>query len=295
MWENSRRVDFVGWDFDLDTRRMSLSQKNHYKAVYYFFMVNTRKAQSLHTMQALASRETRYATVCRHMRPFTAAFYAMTTQYGNSQSAMRKMSVLAVMDVQMWRAFLCLLAFDERNYARSIESFRVQVPLFRIEYDASLTGLGIVISKRGGMQQDWTLVQYLGMQFPFTINGDSSYQNTCEFLAMCAGVFAIWLSGEQHFTYELIGDSMSSLKWSRSAYTKSCLARNSSIGLSLIAIKADAWLNWTTHIPGKQNIICDGLSRDCNFSHESLPVQCKVDVRHVHKIMDFLLLCDPTV
>jgi hypothetical protein len=212
------------------------------------------------------------------MKPYTAAFYAMTTYYGGSSSALRKMSALAIMDVQMWRAFLCLLAFDEKNYARTIESFRVQVPLFKIEYDASLTGLGVVISQRNGVGQDWIIVQYLVLKFPFQVNGDSSYQNTCEFLALITGVYVIWLMGERHFTYELIGDSMSSLKWSRAEYTKSCLARNASIGLSLLAIKADAWLNGTTHVAGKLNVICDGLSRNINFTHESKNSRFSVDL-----------------
>jgi hypothetical protein len=106
-WEMGRRVDFVGWDFDLDTRRVTLSRKNHYKAVYYFFTVDTSKPQLSHTMQALASRATRYSTVCRHMRPYTAAFYAMTTQYGESSSVMRRMSVLAVMDVHITGKVRC--------------------------------------------------------------------------------------------------------------------------------------------------------------------------------------------
>ena len=92
---------------------VSLSQKNYYKAVYYFFIVDVRKPQSLHTMQALASRATRYSTVCCHMKPYTAAFYAMTTLC-KSPSVMRVMSKVAALDVLMLRAFLCLLAFDEK-------------------------------------------------------------------------------------------------------------------------------------------------------------------------------------
>jgi hypothetical protein len=133
------------------------------------------------------------------------------------------------------------------------------------------------------------------MTFPFTVNGDSSYQNTCEFLAIIIGVYVIWLLGKQHFVYELVGDSMSSLKWSRAEYTKSCIARNASIGLSLLAIKADAWLNGTTHIiAGKQNIVCDGLSRNSNYVHDTLLVQFKVSEVHVTRIRNFLLICDPT-
>jgi hypothetical protein len=217
-WEFGRSIDFVGWQFNLDSRRVTLSKKNHYKAIYYFFIVDTEKPQSLQTMQMLASRATRYSMVCRHMRPYTAAFYKMTTSF-TSTSARRMISRTAVMDVQMWRAFLCLLAFDETKYVRTIESFLPQVSKFRIEYDASLTGLGWVTSIRG-INGEWKVIQFAGMLFPFDVHKDSSFQNTCEYLAVIAAVYALYLLGHQGFTYELIGDSMSSLKWSRSEYTK---------------------------------------------------------------------------
>jgi hypothetical protein len=47
------------------------------------------------------------------MKPYTAAFYAMTTLC-KSPSVMRVMSKVAALDVLMLRAFLCLLAFDEK-------------------------------------------------------------------------------------------------------------------------------------------------------------------------------------
>jgi hypothetical protein len=59
----------------------------------------------------------------------------------------------------------------------------------------------------------------------------------------------------------------------------------------LLSIKADAWLNGTTHVAGKLNVVCDGLSRDINFTHESIPVHLDVRVQIIH---DFLLICDPT-
>jgi hypothetical protein len=285
-WENGRRIDFVGWDFNLDTRLVTLSKKNHYKAIYSYF----KEAQTLQTMQELASRATRYSTVCRYMRPYTAAFYAMTTGF-RSESARHKLSAEAVMDVQMWKAFLCLLAFDEQNYARPIESFRAHPSRFRIEYDASLTGLGLVLSER--CDQDWAIIQYVGMIFPFDVKKDSSYQNTCGYLAIVAGVFVLHLLEYKHFAYELVGDSMSSLKWSRAQYTKSVIARKASVGLSLIAIQADATLNGTQHIAGELNVICDKLSRSSGFCHPTLPLEKQVSTAHQAKITQLLTICNP--
>jgi hypothetical protein len=204
------------------------------------------------------------------------------------------MSRTAVMDVQMWRAFLCLLAFDETKYARTIESFLPQVSKFRIEYDASLTGLGWVTSIRES-NGDWKVIQFAGMVFPFDVHKDSSFQNTCEYLAVIAAVYALYLLGHQGFTYELIGDSMSSLKWSRAEYTKSSIARNASIGFSLLSIRVDANLNTTTHVAGVNNEVCDGLSRSLSFRHPSLNETLRVQNNFVESLSAFLCECDPTV
>jgi hypothetical protein len=188
-----------------------LSKKNHLKAIFYFFSIDLNEKQSLQTIQALASRATRYVTVCRQMKPYTAALYALTTTFNNSQSAMRTMSRLAISDIQMWRAFLNLIVFDEQKFARPIESFRCQLPTFRIEYDASLTGLGFVISQR--FEENWQTLCYLSLVMPFNVNKDSSFQNTCEYIAIVAALFTLFKRGYNHFSYDLIGDSMSSLKW----------------------------------------------------------------------------------
>ena len=291
-WEMGRIVDFVGWEFNLNTRNVTLSHKNHLKAVFYFFYIDLSIAQSLKTMQALASRATRYVTVCRHMKPYTAAFYAMTTMYSSS-SSMRMLSKLAILDIQMWRAFLCLLVFDEKNFARPIESFRVQDVTIRIEYDASLTGLGFVISQKIG--NSWSICCFLGLQFPFLVNKDSSFQNTCEFIAIVSAVFVLAVRGFKHFSYELIGDSMSSLKWSRSGFTKSTIARNAAVGMSLISVKADAVLVKTEHIAGKLNTVCDNLSRNVTIDSVLYPKQFEIVGHEKDLIIQLLCLCDPTI
>ena len=123
---------------------------------------------------------------------------------------------------------------------------------------------------------------------------DSSFQNTCEYLAMAAGVFMLYLLGHNHLVYDIVGDSMSSLKWSRTGYTKSVIARNASIGLSLLAIRIDATLNKTTHIPGKVNVTCDTLSRHPLAQIEELVGVPRLSLQHAERIREFLSACDPT-
>jgi hypothetical protein len=87
---------------------------------------------------------------------------------------------------------------------------------------------------------------------------------------------------------------LSSLKWCRAQYTKSVIARKASIGFSLIAIQADASLHSAQHIAGELNVICDKLSRNCNFKHETLHEKNRVSEVKQEKIVQLLNICDPT-
>jgi hypothetical protein len=292
-WESGRKVDFVGWEFNLDTRTVTLSKKNHLKAIYYFFSIDLNQKQSLKTIQALASRATRYVTVCRQMKPYTAALYALTTAFNNSQSAVRTMTRLVILDIQMWRAFLNLIVFDEQKFARPIESFRPAAASIRIEYDASLTGLGFIISQK--IHDEWHTLCYMGSEMPFNVNKDSSFQNTCEFIAIVAALFALSQRGFSHFSYDLIGDSMSSLKWTRSGFTKSVIARSAAIGMSLISIKIDSMLANAEHIAGKLNVSCDNLSRNVPVDSLLLAPALEIVGEEKRLITEFVHLCDPTV
>jgi hypothetical protein len=64
--------------------------------------------------------------------------------------------------------------------------------------------------------------------------------------------------------------------------------------MSLIAIQADATLNGTQHIAGELNVICDKLSCDKKFSHQSLHAHARVSNSHICKVTALLSLCDPT-
>jgi hypothetical protein len=184
--------------------------------------------------------------------------------------------------------------FDEANYARAIESFRKRAASIQIEYDASLTGIGIIISKRSEDKNAWQIAHYVGLDLPFDLKKDSSFQNTCEYLAIVSSLFILAKLDYKDFTYDLIGDSMSSLKWAKAEYTKSEIARNAAIGFSLLSIKTDSWLNEARHIAGETNVMCDKLSRNARFEHESLPKGCKIQNDIIQELIAFLHLCNPT-
>ena len=106
-----------------------------------------------------------------------------------------------------------------------MESFRRQSAQFIIKYDASLTGLGVglyeVMNNR--------LVIYTALQLPFTVDNDSSNQNTMEFTAVVLGLLLAWREKLSNFYYDLHGDNKSSLAWAKSDRVNSVLARKANI------------------------------------------------------------------
>ena len=58
------------------------------------------------------------------------------------------MLYLVSFDEQRWRAMLYLVSFDEQRYTRRAESFLPETLEDVVEFDASLTGAGILWYKR---------------------------------------------------------------------------------------------------------------------------------------------------
>jgi hypothetical protein len=61
--------------------------------------------------------------------------------------------------------------------------------------------------------------------FLFYLNGNSSHQNTCEFIAIVLGVVLIARTRRSGVSLRLIGDSISALKWSHAESWKGHLWR----------------------------------------------------------------------
>jgi len=143
----SNEIVWVGWGIDLRSGTISLSTKNCLKCVYAFFSVDVEFPVKISTIQSLASLSSRYAKVCRIMRPFCGALY-------NEMKGMRRRVVSKQLGeeasrcIELWRVFLVMMELGSSfGYRRSLDSFRRREAEFTIEYDASLTGLGIVLYK----------------------------------------------------------------------------------------------------------------------------------------------------
>jgi hypothetical protein len=86
---------------------------------------------------------------------------------------------------------------------------------------------------------------------------------------------------------------MSSLAWANGDRTNSILARRSNIVFTTLSVHLDCQVATIEHVPGKLNIIMDGLSRDVDPSSLGLDPALQYDAAQDKSIIQFLRFCDP--
>jgi hypothetical protein len=162
-----------------------------------------------------------------------------------------------------------------------------------ISYDASLTGVGIIVNRViDGRESPWKASQ---IALTYDLKDDSSWQNTVEFIAIVlafAGVARLGVTSEDII---IRGDNISSLQWAVSESFKSERARNASVLYTFIGLEHDLGTSEGRHIAGKRHLVCDSLSRGFtkledhgfNQSDELWP-------RHDTELQEVLRLLDPT-
>ena len=197
----------------------------------------------------------------------------------------------------MYGCGLCYLGCNPERMERPIQSFQSETPEFVISFDASLTGYGVgisTVSHEGARGNEWsTLLAYTAVDVPFALGGKSDYQNNCEFVAVIIGM---WLAGKLGFknaSFILKGDSISALQWAKEDRAGSTISRRASICFSLLSIQRGYSVAETVHVPGVDNIICDGLSRGKLGIELGIPIEKYVDFSKDVEGMAYLRECDP--
>eukprot|EP01034_Spumella_vulgaris_P022117 gene22117-28220_t len=291
-----RALDMLGWHIDLDTMAVSIAEHNMQKAIYIFFVKDINGAFTLTDAQRMASLANRYVELCPHMTPYTASLYKFEKGYNAKGGALRHLSLEQKRDVEMWRAFLCLSKFDTKFYARPMRTFLRAKPTYVMNYDASLTGLGVRISRIIPESEQYELMVYTAMSIPFSgIKGDSSHQNMCEYTAVLLGLLLLHqLKVPKHFTYILIGDSMSSLAWMLRQSTNSAIAHNAHIGLTTTALNLDALVAEAFWLESEANFVADGLSRGVAGKDLNLPEDLFFPVVEKSVIDQVIHACNPS-
>lgn len=290
--EFGRKLDFIGWEVDLDTRRVTLSRRNFLRMVHTFFCFEVTQPLPLDHVERLASLASRCSTLARQMRPFTSALYLCASMYQRHHQR-RLLSSAARADVCIWRAFLIASHFDPVRVARPIESFQPRSASVVIEYDSSLTAFAVgvsILSPDASAQ----LRAFAVATSPFAPTCEAKFQNTYEFLAVLLGLLLMHRLNLRSCAYSLRGDSVSSLTWAATDRTASSLARRANIGFTLLASEIDAVVADTVHVPGTLNTVYDGLSRGVSAADAGLDPALQVHLHADHPYLQYLALCDPT-
>jgi len=284
----ARALEFLGWIVDLDTRTVTLCERNLYKLVHSLFCFNTKDKISIALIQRIASLTSRTSMLSRHMRPYTHELHIITSGYSNPNVRIT-LTLVAQSDILMWRSFVLLLIAQPDKLSRDLESFRPQSPKFSFKYDASLYRIAVGVYTADSD----TLLVFAAVDLPFVVTNEARRQNTMEFLAIVFGLLLCWRKGMSKFHYNLHGDSMSSLAWAQADRVNSTLARRGNIIFTTLSMHLDASVAQTTHIPGKLNVVYDGLSRNISPIELGLHPSNEHPADQDHSLLAILRLCDP--
>ena len=267
--ELQRRLDVLGYTIDLsdglDNARVTISERNRLKAAYGFFSVDFSRPVPYSTMEKLASWSARYCFICEMLKPFTQALFGTMT--GRRRNASLKLGVPAKRAILLWRAILCAIAVDEDTFARPLRSFAARTVEWVIRFDASLTGVGILlgIPAEGGSDQgpQWVggmSVSLLGLGF----GTDSSNQNCSEFIGATLSLVVLRCLGLSGRPVRLEGDSISALTWAEKGTARGERAHNASMVFCLASVQWGLLVPFESFgfVTGIDNFLCDALSRD---------------------------------
>jgi hypothetical protein len=207
--EFGRSLDVIGWNICLDTKKIGIARKNMLKTFHGLLALDETLPVSLEELQRVASWAARYSLVCRQLRPFTRALYGCI-QFYTKKYVKIKLSDDAATTIRMWRSFFVFLEINPVTYRRDLVSFTCNIPTYVLEYDASLTGVGVILFKVDsyGIETEWKVIQ---QEYHYNLNKQSRFQNTVEFIGVVLGMTALGLYGVQNESIIIRGDNTSSL------------------------------------------------------------------------------------
>jgi hypothetical protein len=256
-----RRIEWIGWLFDLDTRSVSVARHNFLKTLHGFMSTHEGERVRGAQMLKLASWAARYSAVCRSLRPFTRDLFNEVKGL-RSKSVLINLSASAVRTIWLWRVSLILLELQPQEFSRPLLSLVWRPITYVIEYDASLTGIGLVLSKLEADGVTKSLLKVVKVALPFHLGDDSGYQNSVEFIAVVLGVGCLGTEGVRGASIRVVGDNTSSLAWSVKSSFRDGPSRSAAMCLMSLGDSLGIEIVEGVHVPGLRNVVCDGLSRD---------------------------------
>ena len=259
----SPRVDAIGFTVDMERQVVTISRRNLLRALYLFFSTDPDALVPVKRLEQLASLASRYGQICGALRPFTRALYCAYA--GRLRHTSVRLEPGARRAVRLWRAMLCALRLREAAFARPFETFRLRLAAFVVQYDASLSGIGIEVYQRtapGGWATIGGGEASLG---GYDLGGDSAYQNSAEFIAGLVGIVGLirWCRrrGVPLDAVILRGDSITALRWGETQRFRGESAESAAALFALVLSHYCIQVTEVIHVAGVDNTRCDTLSR----------------------------------
>ena len=177
--------------------------------MYGFLNIDVTAPVKVKTLQKLASWASRYSSICAYMKPFVSVLYAEYAGKGDHVSL--RLSKRACRVISCFRVLLGLTAIDRISFARPIESYQLAEQDVTIEFDASLTGVGLLYYQRSGTTEILLGGGAVDISM-LNFKSNPAYQNTAEFIAAILGIRGLRHLGISTRSISLRGDSITALK-----------------------------------------------------------------------------------
>jgi len=279
--EVGRRLTVIGYEIDIELRLVAVARKNVLKALHGFLTTDLNSNTTVKSLQKLASWGSRYAEICRYMKPFTKALYSAYA--GKRVRNTFPLTKPARVSILVFRVLLSLTSVLEKRFTRSLSSFVPSFAHWIVEFDASLSGIGLLWFHRENSESTEVLLGGCSLDITSLGFGDNAaFQNTAEFIAAAMGVRGLMAFGDvNNARIEFRGDSVSALTWAMKRVTRSATASNASIFYALQCMALGVEITSTTHLQAADNWRADMLSRgksvadlgelDGRFANDAVP------------------------
>jgi hypothetical protein len=257
--EQGRRLDHIGYVFDLDTMLVGISGRNVAKSLVGYLEAVPAGRTHVREMQRLASWASRYAQICPFMRPFLRDLYAAYT--GRKPGMFFQLDGRAQRAVRLLRLLIVMSASEPGKFTRTMLSFVPPAAALVIEFDASLQGIGVVWYHIGMQGAESPIGALSGDIRQLGFGDDSSHQNTAEFIAATVGVLGAIALGFHGASVILRGDSTSALCWGFRQRFKGILTVNAVVVFTMLLVQSGVTVVDAQFLTSQENVVCDTLSR----------------------------------
>ena len=249
--EHGRRLTQIGYDFDLDTSLIEISEKNRARAFVGFLTAAADGRATVKQMERLASWACRYSDICSYMRPFVSVLYR--SYMGKSTQGLFVLSEGELLAIRLFRLLFLMTALVPGRFCRTMQSFSLAAASAVVEYDTSLSGVGVIIYRRTCGQEDYPLGGVSVDISDLGFGEDSQYQNTAEFTAAIIGICILAQILPDCHDFVFRGDSMSALSWARNGRCKSTLVSNAAVVYTSLVVHLGLNIVSTEHLSSEDN------------------------------------------